>query len=175
MNRYVVVGSSGSGKTTLAEVMAERLSIPHIELDAHFHGPNWTQPEPGAFEARVANLVAGDAWVVCGNYSRVRDIVWSRATHVVWLDYPRSLVMRRLIPRTLRRIATRERLWNDNLERWRNLVDPRPEENVILWSWTRHDLQTERYEAAMVDSTWDHLEFIRLRSPAAADRWLSSL
>lgn len=28
-------------------------------------------------------------WVADGNYSTVRDVLWSRATHVVWLNYGR--------------------------------------------------------------------------------------
>ena len=38
-----------------------------------------------------------------GNYSAVRDLIWQRADAVIWLDLPRSVVMLRLIPRTLGR------------------------------------------------------------------------
>ena len=34
--RINVVGTSGSGKTTVAGAIAERLGLPHIEMDALF-------------------------------------------------------------------------------------------------------------------------------------------
>lgn len=175
MSRYVVIGSSGSGKTTTAAVLADRLGLDHVELDALYHQPDWAEPEPGAFEADVLEALGEDNWVVDGNYSRVRDVVWPRATTIVWLDYPRSTVMRQLVPRTLRRIATRQELWNGNREGWRNLFDTRPEENVIVWSWTRHDLQRDRYLEAQDDPQWAHLEWVVHRSPAETEAWLTSL
>jgi adenylate kinase family enzyme len=43
MRRIHVVGTSGSGKTTLARQIAERLDIPHVELDALHWEPHWTK------------------------------------------------------------------------------------------------------------------------------------
>lgn len=40
--RILVAGTSGSGKTTLAARIGERLHLPHVEIDALFHGPGWT-------------------------------------------------------------------------------------------------------------------------------------
>src|SRR3712207_7517851 len=37
--RVVVAGTSGSGKTTLAARIGRELGIPHVEIDALFHGP----------------------------------------------------------------------------------------------------------------------------------------
>ncbi len=36
--RILVAGTSGAGKTTVARRVAAVLSIPHIEIDALFHG-----------------------------------------------------------------------------------------------------------------------------------------
>ena len=70
----------------------------------------------------MSEIVAGDGWVVDGNYSAVRDLVWDRADTVVWLDLPRLVVVRRITTRSIRRVVRREELWNGNRERWRNLV-----------------------------------------------------
>ena len=81
-----------------------------------FHQPGWTPlddehvPGPGDGGDR------GGRWVVDGNYSTVRDIVWDRADTVVWFDLPYVTVMARTIRRTVRRTVTREELWNGNRE-----------------------------------------------------------
>lgn len=73
--RISVVGTSGSGKTTLARQIAQRLTIPHIELDALYHQPNWTETPIDIFRQRVEESLISDSWVVDGNYSKVRDII----------------------------------------------------------------------------------------------------
>ena len=49
--RVLVAGTSGSGKSTLAARIADVLTVPHVEIDALFHGPDWT-PRP-SFEQDV--------------------------------------------------------------------------------------------------------------------------
>ena len=84
--RIAVVGTSGSGKTTVAGQIGQRLGIPHVELDAFYWNPNWTPARLDVFRERTAQALSGDEWVVDGNYSEVRDIVWRRTDTVVWLD-----------------------------------------------------------------------------------------
>jgi adenylate kinase family enzyme len=88
-SRISVVGTTGSGKTTLARQIARHFQIPHIELDTLHWEPNWTPAAPEMFRQRVREAVAGNRWVVDGNYGGVgvRDIVWSQADTVVFLDY----------------------------------------------------------------------------------------
>ena len=109
-------GASGSGKTTLAVALGERLGLPHTELDGLFHQPGWTELDAGAFRDQVGRVVAGDRWVIDGNYRQVRDLVWERAEMIVILDLPRSTVMRQLIWRSVTRAAVGRELWNGNRE-----------------------------------------------------------
>jgi adenylate kinase family enzyme len=169
VQRVSVVGNSGSGKTTLARELARALASSHLELDSVFHQPGWQPLEQAVFRQRVSAFTAGECWVVDGNYSAVQDIVWRRADCVVWLDLPRHLVMRRVIWRTLRRMATRAELWNGNREPLRNLFRFDPQESIIAWAWTSHRVYQRRYGAAQADPANAHLTFIRLRTPAEAD------
>jgi adenylate kinase family enzyme len=159
-----VVGNSGSGKTTLAVALAGALGAPRLELDAVFHQPGWTELEQGEFRRRVTDFVAGDTWVVDGNYSKVQDLVWARADTVAWLDRPRHRVMRQIVWRTLRRAVRHTELWNGNRERWASLFTANPAESVIAWAWTRHHVYRSRYAAAQADPALAHLAFARLRS-----------
>jgi adenylate kinase family enzyme len=167
-----VVGNSGSGKSTLAAALAARLGVPYIELDSIFHQPGWTELPRDEFRARVRALAAGEEWVIDGNYSAVRDLVWARADTVVWIDLPRWLVMRRVIGRTLRRAVLRQELWNGNREPVSNWLTLDPERSIIIWAWTQHARYRARYGAAMADPICAHLRFFRLRRPADVHTFL---
>lgn len=109
--RVSIVGTPGSGKTSVGRQVADRLDVAFVELDAIFHQPDWGELPSEDFRARVAEVLEGDGWVIDGNYSAVQDLVWRAADTVVWLDLPKSVVMRRVTLRTLRRAITREELW----------------------------------------------------------------
>ncbi len=108
VKRVSIVGNSGSGKTTLGRRIAEQIGAPFVELDAIVHQPGWEPLPTEEFRAKVAEIAAQDLWVVDGNYSVARDILWDRADSVVWFDLPRRLVMVQVVRRTLRRTITRE-------------------------------------------------------------------
>lgn len=166
------MGCSGSGKTTLALALARTLGVPHVELDAIFHQPGWTPLDDDTFRARVGQATEGSGWVVDGNYSTVRDIVWPRADTVVWFDLPYTMVMARTIRRTVRRAVTRQELWNGNTESWSDLFSWKPEKSMIAWSATRHKVYRQRYGAAERDPRWAALNFVRLRSQRQTDAFL---
>jgi adenylate kinase family enzyme len=174
VRRISVVGASGAGKSTVARQLASSLGVPFVELDAIYHQPGWAPLPAAEFRRRVAPLTAGDGWVIDGNYSAVRPLVWARADTVVWLDFPRHLVMRQVIWRTLRRVTFRTELWNGNREQWSNLMSWVPEESIISWAWHRHAVYRERYAAAMREPANAHLRFARLGSRAAVRRFLAA-
>jgi adenylate kinase family enzyme len=170
-----VVGNSGSGKTTVATAIARDIDVPHLELDAVFHQPDWQPLEREVFRARVAQFIAGDGWVVDGNYSAVSDLVWQRADTVVWMDLPRRQIMRQLAARTLRRMVTRTELWNGNTESLGNLLRLDPEQSILRWAWTQHAKYVERYGTAQHDPANRHLTFVRLTSRAEAAQFVAGL
>lgn len=175
MQRVSVVGNSGAGKSTLARALAGLLGADFLELDSVNHQADWVPLATEEFRSRVAAAVAGERWVIDGNYSKVRDLVWARADTVVWMDLPRRTVTRRVIWRSVRRMALRTELWNGNRERWRYLFSLDKEESVLLWAWQTHAATRAKFEAAMADPRNGHLRFVRLDSPAAMRRFLRSV
>ena len=169
--RISVVGTIGSGKTNLAREISNLLAIPHIELDSLHWEPNWVEASDSAFRDRVNHCLLGDSWVADGNYHRVRDIIWSRAHTVVWLDYPFRTIMSRLARRTLRRVLTRQRLWNDNQEGVRSVLGS---DSVFLWAIKTYRGRRRDYPLLLGRSENTHLEVVHLRSPRDAREWLSS-
>src|SRR5215475_7074447 len=112
--RIAVVGSSCSGKTTLSSHISNLLSVPHIELDSFHWLEGWRTRPAKEFRSMVKDAVSGERWVVDGNYGVVRDLVWSRATEVIYLNFPFWVVFGRAVERTLRRGLTREVVFSGN-------------------------------------------------------------
>ncbi|MEV4510552.1 shikimate kinase [Dactylosporangium sp. NPDC049525] len=171
MRRVSVVGNSGSGKSTLGRALAARLGVPFVELDAIHHLAGWEPIDATEFRRKVGEIVDGDGWVIDGNYSAVRDLVWSRADTVIWFDLPRRTVIRQVLWRTIRRGVTREELWNGNRERLTSLFRLDPEVSLLRWSWTRHQVYRDRYAKAAAER--QDLAFIRIGSRKDAGRLLN--
>lgn len=89
LRKVAVVGSTGSGKTTMARALAARLGVPQVELDELHWEASWVEAPAEVFRERVTAALDGSAWVVDGNYSIVRDIVWSQAG-ILHLKSPRA-------------------------------------------------------------------------------------
>jgi adenylate kinase family enzyme len=173
--RIVVVGTSGAGKTTLARRIAALLELPHIELDAINWQSGWrdlTRHDPEEFVRRVAEAIEAEVWVLDGNYGPVRDMVWPRATHIVWLDYERPVIMARVISRTFVRALLRTELWAGNRERWRQLLRP---SHPIRWAWTTWERRRRETAERLTQRECAHLVVLRLRRPREVQRALDLL
>ncbi len=178
MHRIAFIGCPGAGKTTLAREIARRRGLPHIELDAIFHQPGWQGLPTEEFRVKVTDELsnARHGWTVDGNYNTPLDgLVQGAADTIVWLDPPKWLVMSRVIRRTLRRVITREELWNGNREPWTNLYSRNPDKNIIVWSWTQFAPYRTQYEAKLTDGSWEHARVIRLGSKRETREWLENL
>jgi adenylate kinase family enzyme len=170
--RISVIGTSGSGKTTLAQRLAKQCNIPHVELDALHWEPNWVEAPHDVFCQRISEGLKGDRWVVDGNYHKVRDLVWSRASSVVWLDYPFWVVLNRIVQRTLWRGLTRAELWNGNRE---SLQKALSKDSMILWMLKTYQRRRQEVPALLQRSEYSHLTVVHLKSPQATEAWLLSL
>ena len=168
--RISVVGTTGSGKTTLARQVAQHFQMPHIELDALHWEPNWTAALPPVFRERVSEALSSERWVVDGNYSGVRDIVWSRADTVVFLDYSFWLIMRRLLRRTLQRALKQEELWNGNREDIRKSFFS--QESIVLWMLQTYHRNQKNYPLLFQQPEYAHLSVVHLQSPEMTEEWL---
>ena len=173
LRRIVVIGTTGSGKTTLARELSRALGVEHVEFDAYRHGPNWRETPDDEFRRQLAHALRGDSWVADGNYSIVRDVVWPRATTLVWLDLPFGLVFWRLMVRTFRRGITRETLWNGNKENLLSHFFTR--HSLFLWAFKSHWRRRRAMPHALAQPEYAHVRLVRLRSARAAAAWLADV
>jgi len=166
--RVIVAGVSGVGKTTLARRIGEIAGIPHTEIDALFHGPEWTPRE--SFLDDVRALVAGESWVTEWQYSAARPLLVARADLLVWLDLPFATVtLPRVVARTLRRRLGRQRLWNGNIEPPLHTFFTDPE-HIVRWSISTRGTPRRRISALVLDRP--DLPVVRLRTVREARGWL---
>lgn len=173
LKRTVVIGTSCSGKTTFAVKLAQLLRVQHIELDALNWLPDWTERPKEEFRLIVEKAVSADEWVADGNYSKTRDIVWSRATAFVWLDYSFPVVLSRAFRRTIRRIFDREILFSGNRETFRMSFLSR--DSILLWVLKTYHRRQREYPRLLSEFQNRDVEIRVFRTPAEAEKFLSQL
>jgi adenylate kinase family enzyme len=132
--------------------------------------------DPDEFRARVASAIAGDEWIVDGNYraSGALQLVWSRADTVIWLDYPLGVTLSRLLRRILARIRDGTELWpgTGNRETVRNAFLNR---DPLLWFAVRtHRGRRRRIQDMLAEPEHAHLAVHRFTRPTDADSWLEA-
>jgi adenylate kinase family enzyme len=171
MSRIVVVGTSCAGKTTLAKKIACALDLPHVEMDAIYWRPDWEPSPTEEFCASMSEALVGDRWITDGNYSIARDIVWRRATALIWLNYPFPLVFGRALSRTVRRSISGEELFSGNRETLRgNFLSA---DSMLLWVLKTHWKRQKEYPRLFREDEFSHLRIIELNGPRATDAFVA--
>lgn len=169
--RIVVIGSTSSGKSTLAAHLGKLLAMPAIDLDALHWEPGWVEAPDPVFRERVQLAVQPDRWVVAGNYSVARDLIWPRADTVIWLDYAFPIIFFRLFRRTLTRLITREKICNGNVERFRTTFFSR--DSLFVWLFQTYGKRRQEYPLLLAEAEHAHLTALRMRSPQETERWIA--
>jgi adenylate kinase family enzyme len=99
MRRVLVIGSGGAGKSTFAARLGARTGLPVIHLDALYWRAGWRETPREEWAARVEELLAGDEWIMDGNYGGTMERRLAACDTVVFLDLPRALCLWRVIKR----------------------------------------------------------------------------
>lgn len=167
-NRVCVIGTTASGKTRFARELAGRMRCEHIELDALYHDPNWTEVPWDEFCIRAEKRLAGERWV-CDGYYANRARQFEKSDLVVWLDYPFRIVLFRVLRRTLRRVFIHEELWNGNRETLRKTFS---RESIVLWVFQTYWKRRREMPVVLGYCETPHLRF---QHPREARAWLARL
>jgi adenylate kinase family enzyme len=173
LTRVVVVGTSGAGKTTFSSRLADVLGTSHFELDSLFWNQNWVPKEMAEFRRLVEQAIAQERWVIDGNYGHVRDLVWPRATAVIWLNYSFLTIFWRIFRRTVSRAVRGTALYADNQESLRKSFLSR--DSILWWMITTYARRRRDYYALRAGNAFPHLAWLEFRRPRQADEFLNSL
>jgi len=171
--RIAVIGATGSGKTTLAQRLGSVLDLKVIELDAHHWMPDWSEKPWPEIRTELDPLTRQDNWIVDGNYSQLRDLIWPRSDTIIWLDYPFLQIFLRLFVRTLKRVFLKVELWNGNRERFRDNFLSR--DSLFLWLLKSRPKHKKNYPLALQEPQHAHLQILRFTHPRQTERWLNMI
>lgn len=159
--RIIIMGPSNSGKSTLAEAIARARELEAVHLDQLHHQPgtDWVQRPYQDFVRLHAEAIAGERWVMDGNYSRLLPSRLERATGVIRLELPTVV--------SLFRYARRS--W---FERGRIGGLPGGRDSV-KWLMIHHIAVTTRLNRARARLEFEsfYLPKIRLATPAALNEF----
>lgn len=175
MKKINVVGTSGSGKSTFSRMLADKLDYPHLEMDAMFWKPNWQESTDQEFFATLESKLADEHWVLDGNYNRTVPIKWQHVDTVVWIDYSFSRTLYQAVKRAFLRSITKQELWpqTGNVESFRKSFLSK--DSVILWTLKTYKSHRTRYQQAISNPEYCHINFIRITSPKKAKAFVDKL
>jgi adenylate kinase family enzyme len=165
MQRVLVIGPCGAGKSTAAVELGRVLDLPVHHLDQlHWRG-GWVEASREELVEALTPIVAGERWLIDGNYGGTMAERLERADTVVYLDYPTWLCLWRALKRVWRfRGQTRPDMGPGCPERF----DPQ----FFLYVLTFRGGPRLRTEEKLKT----HASKIRrFRSPAALRTWLDAV
>ena len=159
----MVIGCAGSGKSTLARRLASRTGLPLVERDA-------LGPEGSAgYVSALAAMAARPRWILDGAPYYADELVYSAADTVVFLDYPKALVLWRVLRRTARVEVLRRQAGAHRPQGLPALRDP---EHPLRWAWASHADRHREGLALMARPGLAQTQILRFTCPAMARRWL---
>ncbi len=169
-----IIGTSGSGKSTFGRKLAESLSLPFLEMDAIFWGPDWAFPDDKEFFLELASALERENWVLDGNYTRTLPIKWDNIDIVIWLDFSFLRTLSQAVTRAVTRILTREEIWpgTGNRETPGKLFS---RDSIVLWTLKSYRRNRKKFAGYMEADEFKKIHFIRLKSPRQAKIFLQKV
>ena len=106
MERIIIIGCGGSGKSTLARQLGEKLNLPVIHLDKIFWRPGWEHISREEFDKLHREALAGEKWILDGNFDRTMAERIGYCDTVIYLDFSRVACLLGVLKRIITTYGT---------------------------------------------------------------------
>lgn len=173
VKKIAIIGTSGSGKTTLAKELSKCLKIQSYELDNLYWLPNWQCVDLDLLRQKVKSITNNKHWIICGNYSNLRDITLEKADTIIWLDFPITLVLYRNLVRAFKRIFSKKAICNGNYETFSKTFFSK--DSILLWALTTHWKHKKIYPRLFREKEYSQKNILRFGSTGILSKWLETL
>ena len=154
-SRIIILGCPGSGKSTLARTLQTKTGLPLFHLDNIWWKEDRTHISREDFDRKLAEILAGEKWIIDGDYSRTYEPRFLACDTVIFLDYSEAECMKGIEERIGQ--ARTDIPWNEDrldpqlVEQVRNyrtenrpkvyeLIEKHPDKKVLIFE-TRSKLQ----------------------------------
>lgn len=92
-DKVIVIGCPGAGKSTFSRKLRAATGLPLHHLDMIFHRPDKTTISQEQFDQKLQVLLAGERWIVDGNYWRTLPLRLAAAEQVFFFDLPLAICL----------------------------------------------------------------------------------
>ncbi|MBQ8351327.1 MAG: AAA family ATPase [Clostridia bacterium] len=161
MKRVIVIGCPGSGKSTFARALRDQTGLPLVHLDMLYWRADRTTVSHEEFDERLAKALAGECWIIDGNYQRTLEKRLSAADTVFFLDYKTAVCLDGI--RARKGQARSDMPWVEN------------ETDEELCAFVESFRAKSRPQIIHLLKKQRNKQIIRFRTRAAADRFLAML
>lgn len=84
---------SGRGKKYICAGIKDKTGLPLYHLDMIWHKPDRTNISKEEFDAKLAEIVRRDRWIIDGNYQRTLELRLKECDTVFLMDYPLDICL----------------------------------------------------------------------------------
>lgn len=93
MKKVIIIGCPGAGKSTFARKLSAKTDIPLYYLDMIWHLPDRTTLDREEFVNRLEEIVAGEEWIIDGNYLHTMPLRLQYCDTVFFFDLPSDICL----------------------------------------------------------------------------------
>lgn len=86
-NKIIIVGCPGSGKSVFARKLYEKTNIPLHHIDNIYWKNDWTHISKEELRYILNDIMAGNQWIIDGNYGSTMEERIIQCETVFFLDY----------------------------------------------------------------------------------------